>query len=90
MKNYTKPTLIEILQNKIKTIDILKKRLLENKKVKIELEDYHHTCGDGCCDDYGTIIKVNDEELDCTNQDVDTILEEVLIKLGYEVELIRI
>jgi len=59
------------------------------ERVKIELEEYYHTCGDGCCDTYGTITKVNGEELECHNQDVVTIVRGVLEKLGYEVELIE-
>lgn len=56
-------------------------------KVKVELHDYNYTCGDGCCDTYGTIVKVNGKELPYHNQDVNTILRQVLEHLGYEVEI---
>ncbi|MEK6829081.1 MAG: hypothetical protein AABY15_03060 [Nanoarchaeota archaeon] len=42
---------------------------MEEKKVKIELNNYHHTCGDGCCDNYGTITTVNGVQLECHNED---------------------
>jgi len=57
------------------------------EKLNIDIEEYYHTCGDGCCTDYGTIIKVNGVELPSHNQDVYTILHNVLEFLGYEVEI---
>lgn len=59
------------------------------KPVKIELIEYQHTCGDGCCLDYGTIVKVDGVECPYRNQDVGTILEQVLRQLGYEPEIIK-
>jgi len=58
-------------------------------KVKIELDEYYHNCGDGCCTTYGTVTTVNGKQLDCHNQDVGTILEQVLTELGYEPEIIE-
>lgn len=58
-------------------------------KVKVELKEYMYTCGDGCCTDYGTIVKVDGVELPYRNQDVSTILEQVLRQLGYEPEIIN-
>ena len=58
-------------------------------KIKIELNEYNYTCGDGCCTTYGTVTKVNDVELECHNQDVGTIVRQILEHLGYEVELIE-
>lgn len=60
---------------------------MEKQKLNIDIEEYYHTCGDGCCTDYGTIIKVNGVELPSHNQDVYTILHNVLEFLGYEVEI---
>jgi hypothetical protein len=60
-----------------------------SKKLKIELNEYCHECGDGCCTNYGTIVKVNGEEMPYHNQDTSTILEQVLQHLGYEVEIIQ-
>ena len=57
------------------------------KKIKIELNEYNYTCGDGCCTDYGTETKVNGTSLPCHNQDTATILQQVLEHLGYEVEI---
>lgn len=57
------------------------------KHVKIELTEYYHECGDGCCTTYGTITKVNGKELESHNQDAGTILQQVLEELGYTVEI---
>lgn len=56
-------------------------------KVDILLDDYSYICGDGCCEDYGTRIVVNGEEMPCTNEDTETILKQVLEHLGYEVTI---
>lgn len=56
-------------------------------KVKIHFREYWYKCGDGCCDDYGTITTVNGEELDFRNEDTSTIVQGILEKLGYEVEI---
>jgi hypothetical protein len=60
------------------------------KKVKIEFEEYGGYCGDGCCYDYGTITRVNDEALHLHNEDTETIVKGILEKLGYEVEITTI
>jgi hypothetical protein len=67
------------------------------KKVKITLEDWDYTCGDGCCTSYGTKLYLNNKELEHPNPDildngyvgmsVETALHAVLKKLGYEVEI---
>ncbi len=59
----------------------------KKKKIKIQLQDYSYKCGDGCCDNYGTIVKVNGEELPFQNTDRAIIIEEILKHLGYEVEI---
>lgn len=56
-------------------------------KLLIELNEYSTTCGDGCCTDYGTTVKVNGTELACTNLDTGTIIKQILEHLGYEVEI---
>ena len=56
-------------------------------KLNITLRDYHYKCGDGCCDEYGTVTTVNGIELDLRNEDRETILQQVLEHLGYEVEI---
>lgn len=58
---------------------------MEKQKVKVELEEYSTTCGDGCCHDYGIVTKVNGVELPCHNTDIKTIVEQILQHLGYDV-----
>jgi len=58
------------------------------KKVVIYIEDYFYDCADGCCTNYGTIVKVDGIEMPFHNSDTKTILEEVLRHLGFEVEII--
>ena len=60
---------------------------MNKEKLNIDIQEYYHTCSDGCCTDYGTIIKVNGVELPSHNQDAYTILKNVLEFLGYEVEI---
>lgn len=55
--------------------------------VNIKLEDYHYKCGDGCCDEYGTVTTVNGTELDFRNTDREIILQGVLEHLGYNVKI---
>ena len=67
------------------------------KKVKITLEEWDYTCGDGCCYSYGTKIYLNGKELEHPNPEVldnsyvgDTVsvaLLAVLKELGYQVEI---
>lgn len=57
-------------------------------KVKIELNEFCHECGDGCCTNYGTVVKVNGVEMPFQNQDAQTIVRQVLEHLGYDVEII--
>ena len=57
-------------------------------KVRIELKEYNHHCGDGCCLDYGTVVVVDGVEMPFHNQDAETILDQVLKHLGYDVEII--
>lgn len=56
-----------------------------NNNLKIELKDYCHRCSDGCCIDYGTIIIINGVELELHNQDVETILQQILEYLNHEI-----
>lgn len=61
--------------------------MTKEEKIKIELLEYTYDCADGCCTNYGTITKVNGTQLDCQNQDTETILREILEHLGYDVEI---
>ena len=60
------------------------------KKLKIKLEEWNHTCADGCCYRCGVDIYINDEKIDSVEDDyVNTeVLEIILKKLGYDVEII--
>jgi hypothetical protein len=58
------------------------------KKLKVELDEYSYKCGDGCCDHYGTVTTVNGVELPCHNQDAQTMIEQILTHLGYDVEVV--
>lgn len=57
------------------------------QKLKINLEEFHYTCGDGCCDMWGTIVTVNGIELPNREDDPGFILKSVLEHLGYDVEI---
>jgi len=57
------------------------------KTLKIDLQEYENSCGDGCCLDYGTVTTVNGVELPFHNQDIETILRQILEHLGYNVEI---
>jgi hypothetical protein len=55
------------------------------EELLIELEEWNHTCGDGCCFTYGTNIYVNGKQIedeDGTNPH--QLLKAVLNKLGYK------
>lgn len=58
------------------------------EKLVIELEDWDHTCGDGCCYNWGVTIKVNGIELEQDGSSVQSALKGVLEHLDYDVEII--
>jgi hypothetical protein len=64
--------------------------LLKNKKLKITFDEYNYQCSDGCCDHYGTVTTINGVELSCHNQDYETIVEQILEYLGYEVDIVNL
>ena len=59
------------------------------EKLKIQLNEFSHTCGDGCCDNYGTNVYVNGVEMPFINQDTGTIVKQILEYLGHNVEIIE-
>jgi len=59
----------------------------KDNKLVVELHEYSHSCSDGCCTDYGTMVKVNGVELPFHNTDTYTIVEQILKHLGYDVEM---
>ena len=61
------------------------------KTLRITLEDWDYTCGDGCCHDYGQDIYLDGEKLDEQHaEDNENALRAVLEKLGYKVEIEKI
>ena len=61
-----------------------------DNNIRIELRDWNHTCGDGCCDSYGTDIYLNGKKLDEQNaEDSVNALKAVLTSMGYNVEIIQ-
>lgn len=56
-------------------------------KLEITLEHYDRKCADGCCDLFGTIVRVNGVEMPFHDEDTGTILEQVLEHLGYDVKV---
>ena len=69
------------------TIQTHLNNMTPKEKLNIDIQEYYYNCSDGCCTNYGTIIKVNGVELNSHNQDAYTILKNVLEFLGYEVEI---
>ncbi|HRH58105.1 MAG TPA: hypothetical protein PLS10_10645 [Chitinophagales bacterium] len=59
------------------------------EKLQISFNEYYHNCSDGCCTTYGTVTIVNGVELEFHNQDIETIVRQILEHLGYEVEIIK-
>lgn len=54
---------------------------------KILIKEYHHSCSDGCCDEWGTELIVN-EKLVGTYADVDKdVVKNLLEALDVEFEL---
>lgn len=67
---------------------------MSKEKIKIELKEWHYQCGDKCCDEWHTDLYLNGEQIEkdgrsISGEDVKDSLKYVLIKLGYEVEIIE-
>ena len=51
-------------------------RTAKQKQMEITLEDYHHTCADGCCDTYGYEVFVDGKKIGSfQDEDVQGLLE---------------
>lgn len=46
-----------------------------NGERKIEFKPYHYTCGDGCCDEYGTEVYVNGFQITRDGENVESVIE---------------
>ena len=61
------------------------------KKPKIEINEWHYTCADGCCDNYRIEVSVNGVK--CEDQHAgecaEKTLDFVLKQLGIEAEIIK-
>jgi len=55
-----------------------------NNKLKIEIHDY-----EGGYEEYGTITKVNGEEMPFRNTDREAIITMILQYLGYDVDVVN-
>lgn len=62
---------------------------MKDKNILIEIKEWEHSCGDGCCTDYETRIKVNDLEFDPYSLSIGEIIKTVLESLNYNVDLIE-
>ena len=62
---------------------------MTNKKVKIVIDEWNHTCGDGCCYTWGKNINLNGTDLSNQSDELGTQIQQVLEHLGYEVEIIN-
>ena len=61
---------------------------MADKVITIELNEYDHTCGDGCCHLYGIETTIDGVELLAHNIDLETQLRQILEHLGHEVTII--
>ena len=60
---------------------------IPRQKLRIETKYWTHECADGCCFRTGTEIFVNEVSVSQgEDDDLQTVLKEVLEHLGYEVE----
>jgi hypothetical protein len=58
------------------------------EKIKIGIQSYEYSCGDGCCYEQGDNIFINGERIgDIPNGSAECALHLVLAHLGYEVEI---
>ena len=60
-------------------------KLIKNK-FTFTIEDWNHTCGDGCCDSWGKDIFIEEERLEEQNENIENIVKQVIESLGYKTE----
>jgi len=58
-----------------------------SEKITIILNEYDYKCSDGCCDHFGISTTINGIELDCHNQDTETIVRQILEHLKIDAEV---
>lgn len=61
---------------------------MDKKKINVEFKSWHWSCGDGCCDDYGTSLIIDGYLVDDNFDDSIESIEKLLNFLGYAPEII--
>jgi hypothetical protein len=57
-------------------------------ELNIEVKEWNHTCGDGCCSTWGQDVFINNEKVSTGDyDDIRLILKDVLENLGYKVNI---
>jgi hypothetical protein len=51
---------------------------------EVVFKPYHHSCGDGCCDEYGTNVYVNGFDLNCDGEDAEQVISALIEFLNIE------
>jgi hypothetical protein len=76
-KNSTNDTLVQAI------ID----RVFEINNLTINIHQYSYSSADGGSYNYGTITTLNGNELPCRNNDIESVIRQLLEHLGYNVEI---
>jgi len=59
----------------------------DKNKLFLSTQEWHYTCGDGCCDDYGEKVLVNGEDINVDLLDEPKhVIKKILKHLGYDME----
>ena len=59
------------------------------RKIKVSKKRYEHTCGDGCCSDYGETWYLDGKEV-CSSPCEDNNLLSLLAALDIEAEIVSL
>ncbi len=71
-----------VVQNKV-SIPRCVDKIHSLMEVEIEFKEWDHTCGDGCCSDYGTDIIVNGEKVtEYGDHSLEKTIKLILDKIG--------
>lgn len=49
-----------------------------NGERSIVFKSYHYTCADGCCDDYGTTVSINNYQLAVDGNDTESTVRSIM------------
>ena len=50
----------------------------KNNERNIVFKPYHYTCGDGCCDDYGTIAFINEFQITDDGENIESVISNIM------------